>query len=558
MRKLLLVALVALLLMPAMPAGAENQFPYLVVNSSLRLTISDVVSPRYSPDGSFIAFIAKGPSNSIVYANPNGSNQRQIAFIDNPIWSLTFKPDGSKLALIVATTGKETGQVYTDVVTVGADGKGVEFLTNSINYNSDPIFLPDGRIAFTSQKEGVYSVWVMDEDGSGQKMWLTPGLEPILLGPSPTRDEVLFIGKPGGGDIPQLFLSDLSGENLQQITNVPQGARAGAFSPDGERIAFVVGEEGKQTLGIVNRDGSNQYILASMATTLWRPSWSPDGEFIIFPAMDYGLNKFRIFSIRPDGNDLRPLSADYIPSVTSQVQWRVNGSEAIFLAKGPSDTNNLWRMELEKVIPATPPPVTVSETPAPTPTPTPSDLAFSDIWNHWAEQNITDLKKMGIVEGFPDGSFHPNDTLTRVEFAAFLYRAMGFSPSYDLKPFFADVPASYWGFPYVQSLVLKKVVARDGNFLPEEPITRMEILQWEVRALGLEEKTSYRSVPTLPFSDVNSLSELELKYIATAQDLKLIDGYPDGTLSPNGLATRAEATVLLFRLLANLQSGGKP
>jgi hypothetical protein len=57
---------------------------------------------------------------------------------------------------------------------------------------------------------------------------------------------------------------------------------------------------------------------------------------------------------------------------------------------------------------------------------------------------------------------------------------------------------------------------------------------------------------------VNSLSELELKYIATAQDLKLIDGYPDGTLSPNGLATRAEATVLLFRLLANLQSGGKP
>ncbi|MCX5970021.1 MAG: S-layer homology domain-containing protein [Coprothermobacterota bacterium] len=554
MRRLVILTLVLLLTLPLLPALAEDQYPYLAVNSSMRLTVADVVSPRYSPDGSFIAFIAKGPSNTIVYGEPNGSNQRQIAFIDNPIWSLSFKPDGSKLVLIVATTGKETGQVYTDVVTVSVDGKNVKFLTNSTNYNSDPVFLPDGRIAFTSQKEGVYTVWVMDEDGSNQKMWLTPGLEPLLLGPSPTREEVLFIGKPGGADLPQLFISDLSGDHIRQITNIPGGARGGTFSPDGERIAFVIGEEGKQTIGIVNRDGSNQYVLASMATTLWRPSWSPDGEFIIFPAMDYGLNKFRIFTIRPDGNDLRPLSPDYMPSVISQVQWRVDGEEVIFLAKGPSDTNNIWRMELARIVPAVQPPE-VTPTPMPTPTPTPSDLAFSDIWNHWAEKNIAQLKEMGIIQGFPDGSFHPNDPLKRVEFATFLFRAMGYPASYDLDPFFDDVPPTYWGFPSVQSLVLKKVVARDGSFYPEESITRMEIIMWEVRALGLEQETAYRSVPELPFSDLGGLTELQSKYIATARELQLIDGYPDGTLRLEGLATRAEATVLLFRLLDSLKQG---
>jgi len=195
MRKILILCVVALLLLPLLPVQAESYNPYLVVNGTERLTVADVVSPRYAPDGSCIAFIAKGPSNTIVNAQPDGSNQRQIAFISNPIWSLTFKPDGAKLALIVATTGKETGTVYTDVVTVGADGKGVQFLTNSTNYNSDPYFLPDGRIAYTSQA-GVYQVWVMEADGSDQRIWINPGLEPILLGVSPTRDEALFMGNP--------------------------------------------------------------------------------------------------------------------------------------------------------------------------------------------------------------------------------------------------------------------------------------------------------------------------------------------------------------------------
>ncbi|MDI6868831.1 MAG: S-layer homology domain-containing protein [Coprothermobacterota bacterium] len=554
MKKLLIFTLV-LALLPLLPARAENQFPYLAVNSTERLTVADVVSPRYSLDGSYIAFIAKGPNNTIVYSDPDGSNQRQIVFIPNPIWSLNFSPDGSKLILIVATTGKETGTVYTDVVTVGTDGKNPKFLTNSTNYNSDPMYLPDGRIAFTSQSNGIYSVWVMNADGSEQRMWINPGLEPILLGVSPSRQEVLFMGKPSGSSIYQLFLCDLSGGNVRQITNYPGGARAGTFSPDGERIAFVGGEEGKQTIAIVNRDGTGQYSLASLETSLWRPTWSPDGQFIVFPALDKDAGKYRIYSVLPDGNDLRVISPDFLPSVTSQVQWRPGGYEVIFLAQGDGGINNLWRIQLQKVIPQPPPPP-----PPPPPQPTeqpqapPSEtLPFSDIATHWSRENIIKLKEMGIVQGFPDGTYRPNDTLKRVEFAAFLLRALGYSQVTDIAPFFQDLPSTHWGFGTVQALVLKKIIAKDTNFYPEDNITRLEIVEWEVRALGLEESTVYRSLPDLPFSDLGDLTELEKKYVATAFELKLITGYPDGTLRPYGFATRGEATALLFRLLENMQ-----
>ncbi len=548
MKKLLIILLAILPLASVLPANAENFRPYLAVNATERLTVADVVSPRYSPDGSYIAFIAKGPSNTIVYADPDGSNQRQVAFIVNPIWSLNFKPDGRKLVLIVATTGKETGQVYTDVVTVGADGKNVKFLTNSTNYNSDPLFLPDGRIAFTSQSDGIYQVWVMDEEGKDQKMWINPGLEPILLGVSPSRPEVLFMGYPAGSSIPQLFLADLSGGNVRQITTVAEGARAGVFSPNGERIAFVAGEEGKQTVALVNRDGSNQYYLASMQTSLWRPSWSPDGEFIVFPALDSVDQKYRIYSVLPSGEDLKLLSPDFLPSVSSQLQWRPDSMEVIFLAQGDSGTNNIWRMKLQCIIP-TPSP---SPTPTPTSSPSPAEEGFSDIAGLWAESNILALKEMGVIQGYPDSTFRPAKNLTRVEFAAFLLRLLGFPEAHDLEPFFLDLSSAHWGFGTVQALVLKKIVAKDTSFFPEENITRLEIIQWEVRALGLEDKTYYRSLPSFPFSDLDDLSELEKKYVATAYELELIDGYPDGTLRPFGFATRAEATALLFRLNGNL------
>ncbi len=63
MRKILILCVAALLLLPllpSLPVQAESYNPYLVVNASERLTVADVVFPRYAPDGSYIAFIAKG------------------------------------------------------------------------------------------------------------------------------------------------------------------------------------------------------------------------------------------------------------------------------------------------------------------------------------------------------------------------------------------------------------------------------------------------------------------------------------------------------------------
>ncbi len=116
-----------------------------------------------------------------------------------------------------------------------------------------------------------------------------------------------------------------------------------------------------------------------------------------------------------------------------------------------------------------------------------------DTAGHWAEDNIVKLKDEGIIQGYPDGTFRPENSLKRVEFAAFLLRTLGYQEVADIDPFFADVPGSYWGFGTIQGLVLKHIVARDTNFYPEDNITRLEIILWEVRALGLEDQTVNRT-----------------------------------------------------------------
>lgn len=151
------------------------------------------------------------------------------------------------------------------------------------------------------------------------------------------------------------------------------------------------------------------------------------------------------------------------------------------------------------------------------------------------------------------GPLMPENTLTRAEFAAMLARALGLEFTSPQNPF-KDVKSDAWYYEPVMQLVNKNIIPLDyynGTFNPNGNITRKEIAIWLANAA-----TSYQiplaNVP-LHFKDYSD-SDPYSAAISDAVGLKILSGYPDGTFRPNAYANRAEAVVMLMRLMRLLPS----
>jgi uncharacterized membrane protein YgcG len=179
--------------------------------------------------------------------------------------------------------------------------------------------------------------------------------------------------------------------------------------------------------------------------------------------------------------------------------------------------------------------------------------SFRDVpQGYWAAAYIAVLAGKGYFTGFPDGTFRPDETLTRAQFAAVLVRAFGLSPCGQKVPF-ADVGQGAWYAPYVSAAVCAQVIvpAAYGRDLgPDGAIPRQEVAEWIVRALqhaGLP-PGPVEGVMVPRFADVDPSSPYA-PYIAGAASLGIVRGYPDGTFRPDRPVTRAEAAKLLVQAL---------
>lgn len=78
-------------------------------------------------------------------------------------------------------------------------------------------------------------------------------------------------------------------------------------------------------------------------------------------------------------------------------------------------------------------------------------VSFSDIAGHWAQAAVETTAKAGMITGYEDGTFRPNQTLTRAEAVTIVNRALGITPLTSAAPQWSDVPAQYWAFSNIQA-----------------------------------------------------------------------------------------------------------
>jgi len=172
---------------------------------------------------------------------------------------------------------------------------------------------------------------------------------------------------------------------------------------------------------------------------------------------------------------------------------------------------------------------------------------LTDIKGHWAEPQITKWVDKGLIYGNSDGTFRPNNPITRAEFSALANRAFGFTASDPVT--FSDVKANAW---YAKDVAIAKAAGYitgygDGTFKPMAYITRQEAAAMISRILELDAEANVEAASH--FADYNTFPTWSKGYIGAVYVAGCMKGYSDNTFRAAKNITRAEAVITLDNAL---------
>lgn len=172
---------------------------------------------------------------------------------------------------------------------------------------------------------------------------------------------------------------------------------------------------------------------------------------------------------------------------------------------------------------------------------------FSDVdYSHWAHYYITQMLNSKVIDGYNDGTYLPEKTVTRSEFAKIFAVATGQkTDNYENK--YSDVSDDIWYAPYVNA-VSDYIDAENGEFKPEAPATREVVATAVSKYLGVSVDASAQLLKE-KFTDADTVSEKNAVYVADAVEKGIIDGFDDDTIRGNDTLTRAQAATVLYRVL---------
>ena len=183
------------------------------------------------------------------------------------------------------------------------------------------------------------------------------------------------------------------------------------------------------------------------------------------------------------------------------------------------------------------------EAPPLTPEPQPTAELPADVVGHWAQDSVAKLIAAGAVRGYPDGSFQPNKSVTRAEFTVMLVKALKLESKEG--PVFKDT-TGHWAKDSVGTAAAHGLISGydQNTFGPNDRITREQAAVIIVRAAGLQGGDQ-----VLNFSDAQQISPWALPGVAAAVSNAYLGGYSDNSFRPQGYTSRAEAAAIIAKLL---------
>lgn len=184
------------------------------------------------------------------------------------------------------------------------------------------------------------------------------------------------------------------------------------------------------------------------------------------------------------------------------------------------------------------------------------EVNFSDIESHWSKEYVEKMSGYGFIKGYDDGSFLPENTISKAEYTTLIVRLLGLNKD-QVNPNnnFRDVAIDSWYYDTVNVAFDKGIISgnTENEFKPNEKITREDMLVISINALDRQGKTGDISDlqakdSLLKYKDFNNISESAIISFGKAVKLGLIKGRSETLLAPSETLTRAEATVILSRI----------
>lgn len=281
--------------------------------ASEEMAKSGVVSdqyPSFSPDGTRIVFESNraGPVDQIFVMDLKSREVTQLTDSveqnETPVWS----PNGA--SILFSRRVADAPRTTWDVFSMNADGSNVRNLTNSPGHDDHPRYSPDGsKIVFNSARQTDftklteqeldnggynYEIYIMNADG-GAPVRLTDYFEWDTY-PSISQDGERLLWRrvlPEGGSgesglNSEIYMSDIDGKNIKNLTSHPSFDGYPVWSPDESLIAFASNRDGTKPLEfniyVLDPDTGNVTRLTKTIADVEqvRPAWSADGKTIAF------------------------------------------------------------------------------------------------------------------------------------------------------------------------------------------------------------------------------------------------------------------------------------
>jgi len=176
-------------------------------------------------------------------------------------------------------------------------------------------------------------------------------------------------------------------------------------------------------------------------------------------------------------------------------------------------------------------------------------LAFTDLpTSHWSYDYINALSKQGIINGYSDETFRPDQAITRAELLKIALETSNKDAFAFENLYFDDFTMNDWFAEYVVFAAQNEYVSGydDGTFRPNQNITRAEALKIILSVAG-KENSSDSFVALARYKDVSE-NDWFAPHFSYAIQQNIISGYEDSTIRPNQSITRAEAAKIIMEV----------
>ncbi len=481
-------------------------------------------SPVVSPDGTFCFSSSDGFLYSV---NPAQGVKWKTSIPPDEEGFVSLGPDGTIYYVggnelhAFSPEGREKWQipfVSFNPPAIGADGTLYLGHLNSIFYAVSPV---DGRVKWRFQTEGpIYSAPAIDSGGN------------IYFG---SRDHKVYALCPDGS----ILWSFETGGPVDGSPAIGPDETLYIYSDDG---LYAFGPPQPPALELLQPQGGQLVPLDQPFEIKWHTRNPPQGVYSV--RVEVSLNG-QPFQIIAQGQD------------TGSVSWtpRTPGSAVIRIS--------LLSTEMEVLCETQSNPFSIGT----------SEGIFSDVQaGYWAFAEIRSLVHEGVINGYPDGTFRPENPVTRAEFAKMILLTCDYAPEYPGSPSFPDVPRDEWYYPYVEGAVKHGLVVGypDGSFKPNGNITIAEVLTVIARAgdFPLSEPPSNILIPEGDSFRSIDQNDWFFGFVGAAEDNGIIC-FPDyhQIVAPgpgagdsfivkfNTPATRAQTSVFLSRLISYWMMG---